>query len=110
LSFSIKEIFQARVHFFTRFSRRMACSMPSKHSKINQPIHIVFLGEAFDTFQSMLGRATNKIVGHTNVQRTADAIGKYKRRSCVLPSAASGILGRPLKPGDDTIICCPRIC
>ena len=45
--------------------------------EINQPIHIVIFSEAFGSTRFMLVDATNEVIGHADVKRTADAAGEY---------------------------------
>jgi hypothetical protein len=71
--------------------------------EIQQPADLIFLRKAFHLFQAMLSYAPNEIVGNADVERAADAIGKNVYLEAACPhSTASGILGRPVKPGDDT--------
>ena len=44
--------------------------------KINKPMDLVTFGEAFSSTRFVFVHAANKVIGDTDVKRTADAIGK----------------------------------
>jgi len=69
--------------------------------EIDQLVDAISLREAFHQFEAMLGDATDQIICHAYVERAADAAGEDVDVEAGLPSAASGILDRPVKPGDD---------
>jgi hypothetical protein len=73
--------------------------------EIDQFVDFVFLRETLGQFQAMLADPSNDVIGYTDVQRAADAAGEDVDSSCVLPLGVSGILGRPVKPGDDSLVC-----
>jgi hypothetical protein len=103
----MNRIFQARFHFFKSLLALDGAFGIIEYFEIDQPVDFIFLGKAFRLFQAMLSHATDKVVGHADVKRASDAAGEDINvgSNCVPASAASGIPGRPVKPGDDSSSC-----
>ena len=58
--------------------------------EINQSVNTVFLREAFDDVFAMLPHASNKIVGHANIERAANPA--CENVDIKVPSARGSIL------------------
>jgi hypothetical protein len=79
--------------------------------EINEAIDIVTVGKAFGIARLVFVHTANEVIGYADVKRTANAIGQYVDVEAPCSHRPSlEYLGRPVKPGDDSIIPFVRIC
>jgi hypothetical protein len=74
--------------------------------EIDQFMNAIPLREAFHKFETMLTDAAHEVIRHADVKRAADAASKdVDVVTAYSQFTASGKLGRPVKPGDDDLLC-----
>jgi hypothetical protein len=91
----IRSIFHSRDQCLMFFSRWMA-AMIEPCPEIDQPAHIVLLGEAGHELFAILIGPSNEVVGHAYVKRSTRRAGED-----VDPVAHSKTMDCQVKPGND---------